>query len=208
MDERHYLTIPEMPFVARDGRRHGWLDVQTHIQRILRAKFPRVEREIRADASQEALLDLMGYWQFLPSSHKETGLDFHYALLRGSHFAATKVFAMVGQRRMEVPMAFDGHDAYHEEDDVIEMDVAHRRVDDDPTADEVIEEIDLTERARRMLAEMSPTELEDAFNNLLSGETEREQAEREGVNRNAIHERRGVRRRRIREGARKYGLVF
>lgn len=196
-----------MPFVARDGRRHGWLDVQTHVQRILRTKFPRVEREILADATQEALLDLLGYWQFLPSASQEAGLSFHYALLRGSHTAATKVFAMVGQRRAEVPTAFGG--GLSEDDDEESWDAFEfLLVDPDPTPDEVLEECDLTERARRMLAEMPADELEDAFNNLLRNETEREQAAREGVSQQSIHERRGVRRRRVREGARKYGLVF
>ena len=196
-----------MSFVARDGRRHGWLDVESHIKRILRTKFPRVEREILADASQEALLDLMGYWQFLPSAGQGAGLDFHYALLRGVHTAATKVFAQVGQRRMEVPTAFGtgyADDESEEDWDAFEFTL----VDPDPTPDEVLDDGDLIERARRMLSDLDPEELADWFNNLLTPETEREQSDREGRAPSTIHERRTVRAKRVREGARKYGLFF
>lgn len=193
-----------MPFVASDGTRRDWLAVQTHITRILRRRFPGVDNEILADATQEALLDLMGYWQFLDSSSQANGLLLSYALMRGCRFGASKVFAMVNQRRMESPLPFKNGEADEDPFDAFE----YMLVDHDPTPDEVLEDADLLERARRMLAEMPAAELSDWFNNLLTPETEREQAEREGVNHNAIHARRVLRRTRAREGARKYGLHF
>lgn len=193
-----------MPFVASDGTRHDWLTVQSHITRILRRRFRSVDDEILADATQEALLDLMGYWQFLDSSSQAEGLRLSYALMRGCRFGASKVFAMVNQRRSEQPFPFRDGESDEDPFDAFE----YALVDPDPTPEEVLEESDLTERARRMLDGLDRAELADWFNNLLTPETEREQAEREGVARNAIHERRSLRRTRAREGARKYGLVF
>lgn len=199
--------IPDQPFLGKDGVRRGWVDVQTHIGRLLGTRFPYVDEDIREEAIASAMLRLLTYWQYLASSSTEDGLTFGHALHYGTRYARTMMHEEIAHRSSRVTGYFHGvsEHAFGDTDDIdVSMDYV---VDPDDPFDEVIGGLDETERVRRMLLTLPPEELEDYMRNLLTPLTEREQAQKEGVTQQSIHERREVRKKRATKLARSYGLV-
>lgn len=193
--------IPEAPLVDKNGDLRSWTEVQSYVSRFVNVSYPRVDEDIREESVATAIVQLLTYWQYLASSSTEGELTFGYALLYGTHKAKEWIRTELQRRNREVVGFFNGGVA--DEDDGREFDIP---VDGPSVEDEVLER-ELHGQARELLAALPPEELEDFFHNLLTPLTEREQAEKEGVGRNAIHERRVVRRNKARRLAIERGIL-
>lgn len=201
--------IPSRPFIDNKGVAQGWSNVQEVIELHLRRRFPGVDYDIREDAIATAMLRLLTYWQFLASSKSKEDIDkltFVLAIIYGERFAVTSIFSELSRRKSEVAGYFNG--GVDNEDDV--DDSSAREFDivsTESSLDELVEDDDYVERTRKMLLALPSAELEDYMRNLLTPLTEREQAQKEGVTQQSIHERREVRKKRATKLARSYGLV-
>lgn len=192
--------IPQCPF----GDEHTWLDVQSHVSRKLRAKFGDLDPEMLHDVLGDVLVDLLGYWTNLPSSKQTDGsFCFDFAITRGSWMGKRKVVEHYRlnekEHRVYFGLTLDDDDNAEYPDDMM--------TDPDPTPEEVILALDETERARKMLANLADEDLERYFD-LLSGETIRDSARRNGISKSNQGRRVVEARAHLRDSAARYGLVM
>jgi hypothetical protein len=198
--------VPDAPFRDRKGREYTWLDVRRVLVARLRKRYgASVNDDIIEDASSDAITDLLDYWQTLASSKKEDRLVLEFALRRGLHRAKEAIHRYVQLNRQEVLAGYTDLSAADADEDW--EDENFSVIDDDPTTDEVVEDLDFTSRARRMLSELSDADLADWAATLLSGQGQRTQARRLGVNQSSISRANAARRETARLLAPKYGLV-
>lgn len=207
--------IPEQPFTDRAGRPKSWADLQNTIHSLLVNRFPDVQHfspEVIEDALGNAMMRLMEYWQFLDSSHRGDELNFNYAQLYGTRLAKTLIAGEMAQRRFTLPWSSFGDDQQPRDGrptDETAWEVLERLAFSPYlTPEEIAINNDEIERSRHVLEDLSPEQLHDWFKNLLTEESEREQAATEGVTQQSIHERRVVRRRHAQRLARNYGLYI
>lgn len=198
--------VPEAPFRDRKGQSYTWLDVQRILYARLRKRYAAtVSDVILEDVAADVIVDLITYWQQRDSSSRDGFLVLEFAIFRGVRQARDYVHAYVRTNQREVLAGYTDLSAGDADEDWESQ--GFTVIDPDPTGDEVVEELDYTNRARRMLSELSDEDLKDWATNLLTSDSERAQAEREGVTQQSIHDRRTVRRTRARRLATKYGLV-
>lgn len=208
-EDRQATRRGRLFFLCSPFGERTWLDVRKAVARKLGRRFPRVSGEVLDDALGDVVVDLIAYWQGLASSVSEdTDRNFYFAVKRGVWRGTTVLIERFRLGSIEVlhhlPAELDGGC-----DDTDESPASWQSsfVDPDPTPDEVVEELDAAERARRVLEELDSVELEDWFRSLLSGESERDAAKRLGISRSAYRDRRDVRLRRARRLAVKHGLL-
>lgn len=191
------------------GNGYTWLDVQSQVERKLRTeKFAGLvlEDQLMEDILQDVLVDLLGYWVTTPGAVRYDGcLSFTAAVDRGANVGARELIRHF--KRNEDEMPFDASPRTVGEYDIDNDVFIHDVAGSDPTPDAVLEELDFTSRAHRLLAELPADELEDYFDNLLSGESVRETAERVGVSHMTVQRKRVEQKRTIQEHARRYGLA-
>lgn len=220
-------AIPDRPF----GDDRTWADVISHVSRIIREKFPIFDHDMLQDVLGDVLVDLLGYWSTLPSSRQEDGtFSFRYAIQRGCWMGKRKMWEAQRYNARHRRTAFDeqdGGNGYYGDDwgqsaDEEESEagaeeyvryislIAHlhfKEGDEDPTPETVVTELDETDRARQLLASLSPEELESYFDTILTDETMRDTATRKGTSVSTQHRHVEAARHRLRDRATKFGLV-
>lgn len=191
--------IPNNPF----GNDKTWTDVTSHVGRILNKKFRSIDAELMQDVLSEVTLDLLGYWHDLPSARRIDGtFSFKFAIQRGVWVGVRQMLAHYRlnetEHRIGLPVGevTEGNAAYP-------MMVV---VDEDPTPEEVIIALDEETRARALLADLSPVELEEFFV-ALSGQTSREFAEEQGISQSTASRRQRKATARARFYAPGYGIA-
>lgn len=222
------MPNPPKPF---DGDR-DWVDVRSSIAKQIRRKYrPLNIEDVLEDVLSDVLCDLLGYWSSLSSSQKGEQLSFAFAVNRGVWMGTKKVanvfkhnaqeelfdptqpqFLTSEGRIIQDEFGTYGIGAHGEASEGWEGYTTHipgsymHITDPDPLPDEQVIEMDEEERARAVLESLSSEELHDYFDNLLSGETERETAKRLDVSPATVHRRRAAQRTNLQEHARRYGL--
>lgn len=181
------------------------------MSRIVREKFPISDYDALEDVLGDVLLDLLGYWSGLDSSRQENGyFSFRFAIQRGCWMGKRKMWEAQRYNAKHTRISFSD-DADWDEDENGEpsrfTDVYRDLIDEDPTPESVVEELDDAQRAHAVLAGFTPSELEDYFDTILTDESQSAVADRLGVSQSAISQRRSVRARRLKDSAVKFGLV-
>lgn len=185
-----------------------WLDVRRKVGRELYRRFSgSLTEDQYEDVLGEVMVDLIGYWQQLPSSKLEQSdpaRNYSFAVRRGVWRGCSEVMAVLNRQRVEQPApGIPG--SYGEDGETVE-DPWESVADPGPLPDELAEQLDETERARRALAALEPGELHAFFEYLARDESERDCARRLNLSRAGVQYRARRARCALRERAGTFGL--
>lgn len=169
--------------------------------RLLR-KYPNTSKFDIDDVVAAAMLDLIEYWQHLPSSIDPDNPDrnFAYAIRRGTWMATEFLVQRFRDKELEVSLTDS------REGDTHSTSLIERIASDEDTPERVVSEADELQQIRNALADLPAGELRGWMDDYLAGVSERQQAAAEGVRRDIVMRRRRSGIKRLRAAMRQAGL--
>lgn len=172
----------------------------------LRKRFPQGNPDDIEDAVSDSLVKLFDEWFRHPSSvtddpNKNLGGAYRYMRLEAARAFGQRVELMT----TEVPFDPNPDEDAEDYDGFNPFDVTDRAA---PTPEEWVEEQDLSERARAMLADLEDTEeWDDWLGDYIEGKSVRDVEAERGIPKSEVGRRRQAGMTRLREQATKYGLI-